>query len=106
MARMKILLAAACVMSLGGAVALASTNHTIGQAGKKFSEDVLTVAVGDTVVFKNDDTVKHNIIIVKMRFNSGMQDPGKDAELTFDKAGSFKVRCGMHPKMKLTIKAQ
>ena len=106
MAFKKTLVAGACVLSLGGAVALASTNHTIGQAGKKFSEDLLTVAVGDTVVFRNDDTVKHNIIVAKMRFNSGMQDPGKDAELTFDKAGSFKVRCGLHPKMKLTVKAQ
>ncbi len=106
MARKKILVTAACVLSLGGAVALASTNHVIGQAGKKFSEEVLNVSVGDSVVFRNDDGVKHNIIVAKMRFNSGMQDPGTDAELTIEKAGTFKVRCGLHPKMKLTIKAQ
>jgi len=106
MVHKKVLVAAACILSLGSAVAIASTSHTIGQAGKKFSEAALSVAVGDTVVFKNDDTVKHNIIIARMRFNSGMQDPGTDAELTFDKAGTFKVRCGLHPKMRLTIQAQ
>jgi len=106
MSRTKTLVAAACVLSLGSAVAIASTSHTIGQAGKKFSESALNVAIGDTVVLRNDDDVKHNIIIAKMRFNSGMQDPGTDAELAFDKAGTFKVRCGLHPKMRLAIKAQ
>ncbi len=106
MARKKILVTAACVISLGGAVALASANHTVGQAGKTFSEDAVNVAVGDTVVFRNDDDVKHNIIIAKLRFNSGMQEPGQDATLSVDKAGKFKVRCGLHPKMKMTIVAQ
>ena len=106
MKRRKILVTTACVLSLGGAVALASTSHTVGQAGKKFSEDSLNVAVGDTVVFKNDDGVKHNIVIAKLRFNSGMQEPGEDAELSVDEAGTFNVRCGLHPKMKMTITAQ
>lgn len=106
MKRTKILVTTACILSLGSAAALAATNHTIMQAGKKFSEDAVTVAIGDTVVFRNDDSVKHNIIIAKMRFNSGMQEPGVDAELTVEKAGKFKVRCGLHPKMKMTIVAQ
>ena len=49
----------------------------------------------------NDDTVAHNILISEIRYNSGLQKPGKSADLVLDEAGTFKVRCGIHPKMKM-----
>lgn len=102
----KSVIAVSLAICVGSTVALASGTHNIGQAGLEFSQRKLKVTVGDTVVFKNDDGVRHNIIVAKMRFNSGMQYPGEDAVLMFDKAGAFKVRCGLHPKMRLTIFAE
>jgi plastocyanin len=95
---------AACV--LGGAgfgAAIAGKNHEIIEADKKFSTKTIEIAVGDTLTFVNNDAIKHNITIKKMKFNSGLQEPGNDVEVIFDKNGKFKVRCGIHPKMKLKV---
>ena len=84
------------------ATALAAAN-VVSQKGKAFSVDQISLSVGESVTFVNDDSVKHNILIKDIGFNSGMQDPGSEAVATFGEAGKFKVRCGIHPKMKLTV---
>lgn len=92
--------------ALGCAMALAATSHVVTQSGKAFSEKKMSIALGDSITFKNDDSVKHNILVKKADFNSGMQEPGQEATVTFGEAGKFKVRCGIHPKMKLTVKVE
>lgn len=82
---------------------IAAANHEVIESDKKFSTKKLEISVGDTVTFVNNDTIKHNISIKKMKFNSGLQKPGKNVEVMFDKSGKFKVRCGIHPKMKLKV---
>ena len=89
--------------SLGVGIAAAALTHTVGQTDKAFDTKKLTVAVGDTVLFVNNDDVKHNVMVKKLGINTGLQDPGGEASVTFDKAGKFKVRCGIHPKMKITV---
>lgn len=91
------------VTTLGVVSALASNNHTISQADKVFSIRKMSLAVGDSVTFVNDDKVKHNIVIKKMDLSSGVQEPGEKFDVTFDRNGKFKVRCGIHPKMKVTV---
>ena len=86
--------------------ALASKTHTVSEKGKAFSAKMLEVAVGDTVSFVNDDDIKHNVLISKMKFDSGLQDMGAQTDVAFDKAGKFKVRCAIHPKMKMTVVAK
>ncbi len=78
----------------------------ISQIDKKFDPETVTAKVGDTIVFVNDDKVAHNILISKIRYNSGLQKPGQSAELALDEAGTFKVRCGIHPKMKMTLEVK
>ena len=90
-------------MALGCAAALAAAGHTVTQDGKAFSEKKMAIAAGDSIAFMNNDGVKHNILIRKIDFNSGTQEPGQEAVATFDKAGKYKVRCGIHPKMKMTV---
>lgn len=86
-----------------GTVALASQGHTISQKDKKFAPGSIEIAKGDKVVFVNDDSTKHTIIVKKLKYRSKLMKPGEQAELQFDKNGKFKVRCGIHPKMKMTI---
>lgn len=97
-------LAAACAVAVAGiGVGIAAGNHQIIEADKTFSSKSLEISVGDTVTFVNEDKVKHNITVRKLNYNSGLQSPGENIDVTFDKAGKFKVRCGIHPKMKLSV---
>ncbi len=100
-----ILYAAGCLFVAVGlsAAAAAAAKHAVSQKGKAFSVKELNVAVGDSVAFVNDDGVKHNILIKGLGANSGMQEPGQEFAVTIDQSGKHKVRCGIHPKMKMTI---
>ncbi|WP_282608758.1 plastocyanin/azurin family copper-binding protein [Pelagibius sp. Alg239-R121] len=102
----KVISAAALALlaaAFGAVTATASTNHTISQTGKKFSEKKMSIAAGDSITFVNDDKVKHNIVIKKMDVSTGIQQPGEKVDVAFDENGKFKVRCGIHPKMKITV---
>ena len=85
--------------------ASAGEKHVVTQKGKAFSTTELKVKVGDTVEFKNDDDVSHNVFSVSkvQPFNTKMQTPGSEAAVTFASEGTVEVRCAIHPGMKLTI---
>lgn len=86
--------------------ALAS-EHVVIQKEKTFSETTLTVHPGDTIVFKNDDPVVHNIFSKSdvVTFND-TQDPGDETRVTVETTGTFVVRCAIHPKMKLSVRVE
>ena len=88
---------------VGVGTGIAASTHTIDAVDKKFSAKKLKISVGDTVSFTNSDPIKHNLTIKKLKYNSGLQQPGEKVDVLFDKQGKFKVRCGIHPKMKLTV---
>ncbi len=86
----------------------ATSEHVVTQKGRKFSEKKMTLAVGDTIKFVNDDDVTHNIHSTSSghAFDVGALKPGKAVTHKFSKPGKVKIRCAIHPKMKirLTIK--
>jgi len=96
------LLAAAIAMATG---IVEAAEYSIFQKGKKFSVTTLSVQVGDTVVFVNDDKFAHNIYseTAGFEFNFRKQMPGEEDILVFDKAIVIDVRCAIHPRMKMTI---
>ena len=68
----------------------------------------LTIPVGTTVTFVNDDDTAHTITAVdqangKPIFDSGNMDKGGKWTHTFNTAGTFKYVCAYHPFMKATI---
>jgi plastocyanin len=88
-------------------VAYAATT-TIVQAGQAFSQNDIAIAVGDHVKFDNQDDVNHNIMVQAGDDDDdakdmGVQPPGGTVDVPFDKAGKFKIRCHIHPSMKLTV---
>lgn len=97
----------AMLSSLGlmGGVALAATAN-ISQRNLAFSQAVLEVVHGTVVTFTNDDTVSHNILVSGngVNLNSGLQAPGTPFRAPFLKPGTYAVMCGIHPKMKMTVK--
>lgn len=84
---------------------LAGDPVTVGQQGLRFSTAELTVAKDQVVIFMNNDTTTHNIMVVGegLTLNGGLQSPGAEFRVPFPKAGTYTVSCGIHPKMKLTV---
>jgi plastocyanin len=79
--------------------------HLVGQKNKAFSEKTLTVKVGDTVHFRNDDPFFHNVFSLSDAkfFDLGSYDKGKSKSVKFDTEGSVEVECAIHPEMNLKI---
>jgi cytochrome c peroxidase len=104
LAKAYVVLAVAGVLALAGA-AWAATTVTVDQKNLKFSIKELKIAKGDSVEFTNSDDTQHNITITGAGFtaNSGLQGPGKPFKAPFVKAGVYKVSCGIHPNMRMTV---
>ena len=84
---------------------LAGDSVWVGQQGLRFSSAELTVEKGQVVIFMNNDTTSHNILVVGegISINGGLQSPGAEFRVPFVKAGTYAVSCAIHPKMKLTV---
>ena len=85
-----------------------AASHVVTQKGMAFAPETMTVKVGDTVVFKNDDKLTHNVYSRSPgnEFNLKSVKPGDSAEWAFSSPGEVAVRCAIHPKMKMTIKVE
>jgi len=71
-----------------------------------FSPDSLSIAVGETVVWKFDDGgVPHNVIAEDGSFQSETTNSGSFT-FTFDKPGKFRYVCTLHPIMKGVVQVR
>lgn len=68
-----------------------------------FGPATLTVDVGDSVTWTNQDDVVHTATSSAGGFDTGDIEPGTSASATFDQAGSFSYICKPHPFMKGTV---
>ncbi|HET9982082.1 MAG TPA: hypothetical protein VFQ38_00780 [Longimicrobiales bacterium] len=68
--------------------------------------DSLTVAVGDTVVFRNDDIVPHTATQVGGGWDSGEMGPGTSWRRVVERAGLERFYCRFHPGMKGVLLAR
>ena len=65
-----------------------------------FKPDTLTVRMGTTLVWENEDDIPHSIVEAQGKFRSAALDTGDTFSFTFDKVGAFDYFCGLHPFMK------
>jgi plastocyanin len=86
-------------------VVLAGAGHEVRQQDGKFAVETLEIQAGDTVAFSNGDKVRHNVMTSAgpEKFNLGVFGPGEMREHAFTQPGSYEVRCGIHPRMKLAV---
>src|SRR5262245_42221428 len=93
------------LMTVGLAGNALAKDVVITQKGKKFSQDAVTIAPGDTIVFKNEDDTSHNVFSVAegLKFNLGIQKPATETPHKFEAAGEGEIRCAIHPQMKLKV---
>ena len=97
------LIAGALILSVGQSAVAAEI--VVKQGGKKFDPKKISLSAGDSIKFVNDDSITHNVHSRSAgnKFDLGGQKPGTAVSYTFAKAGKVKVRCAIHPKMKLTV---
>jgi plastocyanin len=81
-----------------------STTHAVTIKDYTFKPAKITVPVGTTVDFSNEDSTAHTATSTESGvFESGAIQPGKSGSITLKKAGTFTYYCAFHPFMKGTI---
>jgi plastocyanin len=94
---------------LGSAAATAGAGIAmVSQKNRSFSLKNLQIMHGDHVKFLNEDTFTHQIFVHSptMNYESDEQEPGTNVEIPFPTAGTFEVRCEIHPKMLLVVEVK
>jgi plastocyanin len=71
-----------------------------------FAPNPVTVAVGGTVTWTNNDNTTHTSTANNGAWNSGNIGPGGKFSMTFPTAGSFTYHCAIHPGMVGSVTVQ
>jgi plastocyanin len=98
---------AAFVMAAAPAYA-APAPVTVKIANFTFVAQTITVPVGTTVTWVNEDDIPHTVVADdKITFKSKVMDTGDRFSFTFTKAGDYGYFCSVHPHMtgKVVVKA-
>jgi plastocyanin len=87
-------------------VSIPSNARTLGSAA--YGPNPLTVPVGTTVTWMNNDTIAHTSTSTASPpvFDTGTIAAGASASFRFNTAGSFPYHCTLHPGMVATITVQ
>ena len=68
-----------------------------------YDPDLVTVAIGTTVVWTNDDVAIHTVTATEGEFDSDIMSVRDTFEFTFNSEGSFDYFCIVHPWMEGTV---
>lgn len=68
-----------------------------------FDPDDVTVEVGTTITWTNNDTVSHTSTSDVSGWNSGIVAPGQQFSFAFPAAGTYSYHCAIHPGMVGTV---
>lgn len=79
---------------------------TVGIHVAKFDPASSEIKPGEVVLWENDSDRDHEIVGDKNEFKSGTIKPGKSWSYTFEKAGTYKYHCALHPRAKGVVKVQ
>jgi plastocyanin len=92
--------AVAMALSLAAAPVLAA-DQAVTIEGFAFSPGTVTVNVGDSVTWTNNDTAAHTA--TGSGFDTGNIADGASDSVTFQSAGTFDYACSIHPQMTGTV---
>ena len=71
-----------------------------------YSPNPVTIAVGGTVTWMNNDVTAHTATDDSGTFNSGSIAPGGQFSRTYPSAGTFPYHCTLHPNMVGSVRVQ
>ncbi len=103
----RTLLIATAVCALAGAgfaVASLSALKVVNIRSTGFAPKTVTVAGGDTVRWKNVDTVNHQPVANNGAFACGTITPTKTCSKRLDTPGTYAYRDALHPALKGTVR--
>jgi len=82
-----------------------AADHTVGQKNKAFSTKEITIKVGDTIKFENQDPFFHNVYSLSdiNTFDLGSYPKGENRAVKFDTAGKIAIECAIHPNMYMDV---
>ena len=89
-----------------GAAPTAPAGTSVRMAGTRFEPATLTIRIGATVRWFNDDALPHTVSATDGSWASGNLAPGASFERRFDAAGSYPYLCRYHPGMVGSIEVQ
>ena len=97
--------AAATLLLLSSVSAFAAAPFVVEQARRSFSVRELRVPRGNKIEFRNSDQFIHQLYVdsAAFKFSSNEQQPGQVVDVAFPVAGTFEVRCEIHPKMVMSV---
>lgn len=104
--RRRRLATAALIAGLASVLAIGSVSgadRTVAMSGFAFDPATVTVEVGDSVTWENQDGVGHTATGSAGAFDTGTVSGGQSATVTFDTAGTFAYVCSIHPTMQGSV---
>lgn len=99
----RMLLAPLLVMLLATPVLSAPKRVAISIDNLRFSPATVEVAVGDTIVWTNNDDREHTVTADTGAFNSGRIKPGRTYTWTADKPGKHAYGSDPFPRARGTV---
>ena len=89
----------------GGALAATGKEIKVSMVGSAYAPGEVKAKVGDTLVFSNDDFTSHWVYVPTMGYavsRAGLKE-GETFKLPLRRAGTFRVACGLHESMVMTV---
>ncbi|MGH2534222.1 MAG: cupredoxin domain-containing protein [Thermomicrobiales bacterium] len=89
------------VISSGGTTR--AQDSSVAIEGFAFAPGSITVSVGTTVTWTNNDSAPHTVTADDGSFDSGNLGQGDTYSLTFDTPGTYSYFCAIHPNMTAVV---
>jgi plastocyanin len=104
--RKALLLVTSILALAAGAVALAAVTRTVAIKPTGFSPVTRTIQTGDSIRWRNDDTVNHQVVADNGHFASPVLRPKQTYTRLFNTSGTFRYRDALEPAERGTIVVQ
>ena len=77
----------------------ASAAHTVALDNFTFAPARSTVPAGATITWTNHDDIPHDVVSTERLFKSPALDTNEQFSHRFDKPGTYRYFCSLHPRM-------
>lgn len=104
--RKALLLVTSILALAAGAVALAAVTRTVAIKPAGFSPATRTIQTGDSIRWRNDDTVNHQVVADNGHFASPVLRPRQTYTRLFNTSGTYRYRDALEPAERGTIVVQ
>jgi plastocyanin/phage terminase large subunit-like protein len=98
----KLIVLAVALLAVAGPAATAATRQ-VALARSGFLPASVTITVGDTVTWTNQDSVRRSVVSDTGLFSSGLIDPGQTFSQAFNQTGTFRYRDGTRTRVRGTV---